>query len=115
MLKEWFGWREVIDLGDIPTARGTGMYLPPWPGLWGALGTPAFNVTIARWGEPAASGEGAGSQSHLGLRPRLPPRRQPQEVEVHTLRGLGDVLLVKEAVAALELWRRRPPCLPTAP
>ena len=48
LLKEWFGWREVVDLGDISTARGTEMYLPLWLRLWGALGTPAFNVKIVR-------------------------------------------------------------------
>ena len=34
-----FGWSDVIDLGDITTARGTEMYLPLWLRLWGALGT----------------------------------------------------------------------------
>jgi predicted dinucleotide-binding enzyme len=48
LLKEWFGWRSVIDLGDITTARGTEMLLPIWVRLWGALGTPMFNFKIAR-------------------------------------------------------------------
>ena len=47
-LGEWFGWRDVIDLGDITTARGTEMLLPIWLRLWGALGTPNFNFKIAR-------------------------------------------------------------------
>lgn len=47
-LGEWFGWRDVIDLGDITTARGTEMLLPVWVRLWGALGTPMFNFKIAR-------------------------------------------------------------------
>lgn len=47
-LEEWFGWRDVIDLGDITTARGTEMLLPVWVRLWGALGTPMFNFKIAR-------------------------------------------------------------------
>jgi predicted dinucleotide-binding enzyme len=47
-LGEWFGWRDVIDLGDITTARGTEMLLPIWLRLWGALGTPMFNFKIAR-------------------------------------------------------------------
>jgi predicted dinucleotide-binding enzyme len=47
-LGEWFGWRDVIDLGDITTARGTEMLLPVWLRLWGALGTPMFNFKIAR-------------------------------------------------------------------
>ena len=48
LLKEWFGWKSVIDLGDITTARGTEMLLPIWVRLWGALGTPMFNFRIAR-------------------------------------------------------------------
>ena len=47
-LGEWFGWRDVIDLGDITTARGTEMLLPVWLRLWGALGTPMFNFKVAR-------------------------------------------------------------------
>ena len=42
-----FGWRRVIDLGDISTARGTEMLLPIWLRLWGALRTPNFNFHIA--------------------------------------------------------------------
>jgi len=48
LLKEWFGWKSVIDLGDITTARGTEMLLPIWVRLWAALGTPMFNFKIAR-------------------------------------------------------------------
>lgn len=47
-LREWFGWRHVIDLGPIQAARGTEMYLPLWLRMWGALGTPLFNVRIVR-------------------------------------------------------------------
>lgn len=43
-----FGHRDVIDLGDITTARGTEMLLPVWLRLWGALGTPEFNFKISR-------------------------------------------------------------------
>jgi predicted dinucleotide-binding enzyme len=48
LLKHWFGWSSVIDLGDITTARGPEMYLPMWIRLWGALGTPMFNIKIVR-------------------------------------------------------------------
>jgi hypothetical protein len=48
LLREWFGWKSVIDLGDITTARGTEMLLPIWVRLWSALGTPMFNFRIAR-------------------------------------------------------------------
>jgi 8-hydroxy-5-deazaflavin:NADPH oxidoreductase len=48
ILKEWFGWKSVIDLGDITTARGTEMLLPIWVTLMGKLQTPLFNFKIAR-------------------------------------------------------------------
>lgn len=45
-----FGWAKanVIDLGDISTARGTEQLLPIWIRLWGTLGTDAFNFKIVR-------------------------------------------------------------------
>lgn len=46
VLRQWFGWRNVLDLGDITTARGTEMFLPLWVRLWGALGTSNFNIQI---------------------------------------------------------------------
>jgi len=48
LLRQWFGWRTVIDLGDITTSRGVEMLLPVWLRLWGALGSPLFNFKIAR-------------------------------------------------------------------
>jgi 8-hydroxy-5-deazaflavin:NADPH oxidoreductase len=44
-----FGWKEtnIIDLGDITTARGTEQLLPIWIRLYGALKTPMFNFKIA--------------------------------------------------------------------
>ncbi|KFA87808.1 NADPH-dependent F420 reductase [Archangium violaceum] len=50
LLTEWFGWKQVIDLGDITTARGTESYLPLWLRLWGAMGTPDFNIQIVKKG-----------------------------------------------------------------
>ncbi|MFN7117449.1 MAG: NADPH-dependent F420 reductase [Saprospiraceae bacterium] len=49
-LLQTFGWKpaNMIDLGDITTARGTEMLLPIWLRLWGALGTPDFNFKIVR-------------------------------------------------------------------
>ena len=43
-----FGHTDVIDLGDITTARGTEMLLPVWLRLMGALNTPMFNFKIVR-------------------------------------------------------------------
>jgi predicted dinucleotide-binding enzyme len=43
-----FGHTDVIDLGDISTARGPEMYLPLWLRMMGALGTAEFNLRIVR-------------------------------------------------------------------
>ena len=43
-----FGHTDVIDLGDITSARGAEMILPIWLRIWGALGTGEFNFKIAR-------------------------------------------------------------------
>lgn len=48
ILQKWFGWKSVIDLGDITTARGTEMMLPVWIRLWGTLGSPNFNFKIVK-------------------------------------------------------------------
>jgi hypothetical protein len=47
-LLESFGWRDVIDLGDITTARGAEDYLSLWLVLWKSLGTGTFNLSIVR-------------------------------------------------------------------
>ena len=46
ILRDWFGWKSVIDLGDISTARGTESYLMLWLRLWGALGSADFNIKV---------------------------------------------------------------------
>ena len=48
VLLESLGHTDVIDLGDITTARGTEMYLPLWLRLWGSLGTPILNIKVVR-------------------------------------------------------------------
>jgi predicted dinucleotide-binding enzyme len=47
-LKGWFGWKDVIDLGDITNARGTEMLLPIWVRLFGVLQTGMFNFKIVK-------------------------------------------------------------------
>jgi predicted dinucleotide-binding enzyme len=47
-LKEWYGWENIIDLGDMTTARGAEMILPLWVRLLGKLQTPFFNFKIVR-------------------------------------------------------------------
>ncbi|RKG72266.1 NADPH-dependent F420 reductase [Corallococcus terminator] len=48
LLTEGFGWKHIIDLGDITTARGTEAFLPLWLRLWGTLGTGDFNIHVTR-------------------------------------------------------------------
>jgi predicted dinucleotide-binding enzyme len=43
-----FGWSDIIDLGDITTARGTEMVLPIWVRLFGVLQMPIYNFKIVR-------------------------------------------------------------------
>lgn len=43
-----FGWKDILDLGDITTARGVEMYLPLWLRVWGALQAPMFNVKVVK-------------------------------------------------------------------
>jgi predicted dinucleotide-binding enzyme len=47
-LLESFGHDDVLDLGDLSTARGTEMLLPIWLRLMGTLGTGMFNFKIVR-------------------------------------------------------------------
>lgn len=45
-----FGWNEdnILDLGDISTARGTEMYLPLWVRIMGATNSGVFNIKIVK-------------------------------------------------------------------
>lgn len=45
-----FGWapENILDLGDISTARGTEMYLPLWLRIFGATGSGAFNIKVVK-------------------------------------------------------------------
>lgn len=46
LLSSEFGWKTFHDLGDITTARGTEMYLALWIRMYGAVGSPMFNVHV---------------------------------------------------------------------
>jgi predicted dinucleotide-binding enzyme len=48
ILKGWFGWKHVVDLGDITAARGQEMYVIFWVRLYGALRSPMFNLHVVR-------------------------------------------------------------------
>ena len=47
-LLQSFGHGDVIDLGDLSTARGTESLLPAWVRLYGVLGAPMFQFKIVR-------------------------------------------------------------------
>lgn len=46
ILKEWFGWKRVIDLGDIVSARAVEMLLPLWLRLSMTLQTPFVTIKV---------------------------------------------------------------------
>jgi predicted dinucleotide-binding enzyme len=48
LLREGYGWKDVIDAGDIMAARGLEMYFVLWFHLYRALGDPIFNVALVR-------------------------------------------------------------------
>jgi predicted dinucleotide-binding enzyme len=48
ILTRWFGWKSVIDLGDISAARAMEMYLPLWVRLMELCQTPNFNIKIVK-------------------------------------------------------------------
>jgi 8-hydroxy-5-deazaflavin:NADPH oxidoreductase len=43
-----FGWKTVVDLGDIIGARASESVLPIWLRLWMTLGTPMVNLHVAK-------------------------------------------------------------------
>ena len=48
ILTEWFGWRHIIDLGDLSSARATESYLHLWVRLMGNLGGPNFSIKVVQ-------------------------------------------------------------------
>jgi predicted dinucleotide-binding enzyme len=46
ILRDWFGWRSVIDLGDITTSRGVEMYVVLWQNLRHAISSRRFNIKV---------------------------------------------------------------------
>jgi predicted dinucleotide-binding enzyme len=42
------GWTDILDLGDVSTARGPEMYMAFWLRLWRATGSGNINVKIQR-------------------------------------------------------------------
>jgi predicted dinucleotide-binding enzyme len=48
LLAEWFGWRDIMDLGDISTARGAEALLLIWVPMMMKFGNPNFQFKIVR-------------------------------------------------------------------
>jgi predicted dinucleotide-binding enzyme len=46
ILRDWFGWKSIIDLGDIKTARGVEMYLVLWSSLRRVVTAERFNIKV---------------------------------------------------------------------
>ena len=50
ILRDWFGWREIIDLGRIETARSVEMYVLLWHSLRNAISSQRFNIKVVTSG-----------------------------------------------------------------
>ena len=46
LLHNWFGWRSVIDLGDITTSRSVEMYAILWRNLRQTISSNRFNIKV---------------------------------------------------------------------
>ena len=46
ILRDWFGWRSIIDLGGIATSRSVEMYVILWHTLRNAISSPRFNIKV---------------------------------------------------------------------
>lgn len=46
ILRDWFGWQSVIDLGDISTSRGVEMFVVLWQSLRNWSSSHRFNIKL---------------------------------------------------------------------
>ncbi len=46
ILRDWFGWKAIIDLGDITTSRGAEMYVLLWQSVQDAVQSHRFNIKV---------------------------------------------------------------------
>jgi len=46
ILRDWFGWRSIVDLGDISTSRSVEMYVILWHNLRNVISSPRFNIKV---------------------------------------------------------------------
>ena len=50
ILRDWFGWKEIIDLGGIETSRSVEMYVLLWHTLRNAISSQRFNIKVVTSG-----------------------------------------------------------------
>src|SRR5512145_1763065 len=50
ILRDWFGWKQIIDLGGIETSRGVEMYVLLWHNLRNAISSQRFNIKVVTSG-----------------------------------------------------------------
>ena len=48
LLREAFGWRDIVDLGDLTNARATEGYLLLWTRMMPGVGSERFNIKVVR-------------------------------------------------------------------
>lgn len=48
LLAEWFGWRDILDIGDLTGARATEALLPLWVRLYLKFGTANIQFKVVR-------------------------------------------------------------------
>lgn len=46
ILRDWFGWKEIIDLGGIESSRSVEMYVLLWHSLRNAISSQRFNIKV---------------------------------------------------------------------
>jgi predicted dinucleotide-binding enzyme len=46
ILRDWFGWKQIIDLGGIESSRSVEMYVLLWHSLRNAISSQRFNIKV---------------------------------------------------------------------
>ncbi|HEY9527786.1 MAG TPA: hypothetical protein VIR02_11910, partial [Anaerolineales bacterium] len=46
ILRDWFGWKQIVDLGGIETSRSVEMYVLLWHSLRNAISSQRFNIKV---------------------------------------------------------------------
>jgi predicted dinucleotide-binding enzyme len=46
ILRDWFGWKQIIDLGGIETSRSVEVYVLLWHSLRNAISSQRFNIKV---------------------------------------------------------------------